>query len=292
MKPFFFMICLAVQTSWIAGETATPAPPIAGTTSTPATTHPQSPSPVPNRTSRAWLGLKLSKPDAGTTAHLPGLPPGMGFIVRYIEPGGPAELAGVQANDILWKLGDQWLANESQLAALLRLSSPGDPVTLSGFRAGKPTDFKVTLGQAPALPRGIPAELLDSAVLPGDCGGPWRVINVAEKLASFSSPEGKAEVRKLEEGYSVKITDPNQQVIYDGPLPATGAAPPYSDPWPRRIHALKRGLDHALAGNIPMRQPRPRVVAPPAPKVQPPPNSSPDSNQADTPQNPPSQAAW
>jgi len=280
MKPSLLMFCLAVQTALITGESTAPNPapvaassgdtqtPIPGVAAMPPAAIPSAPKPQ-DRSSRAWLGVKLSKPDSTTTAHLPGLPMGMGFFVRQTDPDGPAEQAGIQANDILWKMGDQWLANESQLAALLRLSSPGDEVLFSGFRAGKPTEFRVKLGQAPAHSRGIPPEMLDSAVLPGECGGPWRVINVNEKLATFSTLEGNVEVRKLDDGYAVKIISPNQVVIYDGPLPGDGAQPPYPEPWPRRVHALKRGLDHALAGNLPMRQPRPRVIAPPAQKLQP-----------------------
>lgn len=229
---------------------------------------PATATPVPVTKPKPWLGLKLSKPDASTTAQLPSLPAGMGFVVRNVEPNGPAEHAGIQPNDILWKLGDQWLANESQLATLLRLSAPGELLTFSGFRAGKPCDFKLTLGKAPHHVRGIPADLLESAVLPNDCGGPWRVINVAEKMASFSSPEGSVQLRKHADTYSVKITNPNHQVIYDGPLPAESGNPPYPEPWPRRIQALRRGLDHALA----LRQPRPRVIVPsqsPSPKQTP-----------------------
>ena len=87
---------------------------------------------------RAWLGLEVSKPDETITAHLPDLPQGIGFVIRSIEKGGPAETAGLRDLDVICKFNDQLLVNESQLAALLRLANPGEEVKLTGFRAGKP----------------------------------------------------------------------------------------------------------------------------------------------------------
>jgi S1-C subfamily serine protease len=77
---------------------------------------------------RAWLGFHVSKPDESITAHLPALPPGIGFVIRLLGVGGPAENAGLRNFDVLWKFEDQMLVNEGQLAALLRLRKPGDEV--------------------------------------------------------------------------------------------------------------------------------------------------------------------
>ena len=71
-------------------------------------------------------------------------------MVRSIEKGGPAEAAGLKELDVLWKIGDQMLVNEGQLAALLRLSKPGDEIVLSGFRARQADlEVKLKLGEAP-----------------------------------------------------------------------------------------------------------------------------------------------
>jgi hypothetical protein len=216
---------------------------------------------------RAWLGLQVSRPDESITAHLPALPPGIGFVVRSIDTGGPAAAAGLKELDILWKLGDQMLVNEGQLAALLRLSKPGEEITLGGFRGGKPIEVKLKLGEAPASKRPFPGDLVDSAILPGECGGPMRVVNVAEKLASYSSEEGRAQVRKDGAVYQVKIQGPKDELIHEGALPQDGSLDAIPESWRPRIHALRRGLDHALDGRImPNRQPRPRVVPPPDPQ--------------------------
>ena len=227
---------------------------------------PPAPAPMPMlapQPPRAWLGLQVEKPDATITAHLPSLPAGIGFVIRSVDKAGPANTAGLQELDLLWKIGDQMLVNEGQLAALLRLSKPGDEITLSGFRAGKPLDVKLKLGEAPVMKRPFPMDLLDSAILPGDCGGPIRVVNVAERLASYTTDEGRAVIRRDGELYKVKIQGPKDELIYEGDLPADGSMDQIPEAWRRRVHALRRGLDHALEGRMmPERQPRPRVVAP------------------------------
>jgi hypothetical protein len=221
--------------------------------------------PVPQHEApRGWLGLEVSKPDEGITAHVPSLPPGIGFVVRSIEKDGPAAVAGLREFDIIWKLGDQMLVNESQFATLLRLSKPGDELSLSGFRGGKPMELTIKLGAAPASNNRFPGEMLEAAVLPGECGGPMRVVDVQEKRATYSTVEGRAEVRWEGTLYHVKIHGPKDEPLFDGKLLADGGLEAIPQEWRRRIHALCRGLDHALNNRmIPLRQPRPRVVAPP-----------------------------
>jgi hypothetical protein len=217
----------------------------------------------PTQAPRAWLGLQVAKPDATITAQMPSLPAGIGFVIKAIDAGGPAQAAGLQELDLLWKLGDQMLVNEGQLAALLRLAKPGAMMTLSGFRAGQALEVRLKLGEAPALPRPFPGNLVDESIMPGGCAGPMRVVNVADRLASYSTDEGRAVVRRDGELYQVEIHGPKDELIYEGDLPADGNLEKIPEPWRRRVHALRRGLDHALEGRMmPNRQPRPRVVPP------------------------------
>ncbi len=213
-----------------------------------------------------WLGLQISRPDESTTIHLPDLPPGIGFTVKSIDDGGPAQQAGLLELDVLCRMGDQLLANEAQFATLLRLSKPGDVITLSGFRAGKPLEVKLTLGEAPKSDRPIPPGFVDEVVLDGKCGGPMRIVNLSSKTASFNTDDGRAEIRKTDTGYLVKIQDPNEKTIFEGPLDQSGNLDPIPEDWRRRVHALRRGLDHSLENGVAStRQPRPRVV-PPSPR--------------------------
>jgi hypothetical protein len=210
---------------------------------------------------RAWLGLRVAKPDKMTAAQVPSLPPGIGFVVKSLDAGGPAQCAGLLEFDLLWKIGDQMLINEAQLATLLRLSQPGEEIVISGFRGGKSLAVKLKLGEAPLLKKPFSGEMVVSAILPGAFDGPMRVVNVAEKSASFSADEGKAVVRRDGEIYKVKIDGPHDTLIYEGKFSKNESLDKLPECWRRRIQVLCRSLDQALDGGMPPpRQPQPRVV--------------------------------
>ena len=240
----------------------------------------QSPLPPPVASSgAAWLGLGFSgrKPDATSAALIPSLPPGIGLVVQAVSPGGPADLSQVQPKDVLWKFADQLLVNQGQLATLLNLKRPGDEIALAIFRDGKPTEIKVTLGEAPADNRDFSRDMVDAAILCDD-GHPTRIITPENRTATFSDSDGKALVRREGEGYQVVIHGPDKQVVFDGTLGADGNSDTIPADWRRRIYVLRRSLDHALDSRIvPVRAPRPRVVLPPSPPpgVTPPPAEPP-----------------
>lgn len=226
--------------------------------------------PVPQRlphAPRAWLGLDLTKPDETITSHIPTLPPGIGFIIRSVEKDGPGEAAGLQVFDVLSKINDQLLVNEGQLAALLRLFKPSDEVSLAGFRGGKPIEVKLKLGDAQLAKRPILGNLVEPSLFSSVNTGPIRRVDVAQKIASYSTHEGRAEVRKDGDAYNVKITGSNEESIFEGDLASDADFEKVPKEWNYRIYALRRGLDLALDGRMmPIRQPRPRVVPPMAEK--------------------------
>jgi PDZ domain len=211
----------------------------------------------------ARLGLGVSKPDDTTTTQLPMLPPGIGFVVSELEKGGPADKAGIRKLDLLWKMGEQMLVNEGQLATLLRLSKPGEEVTVSVFREGKSLDIKVILGETQGEDGAEMGQVLASSVMRGEDGA-LRIVNLEEKRALYSNEKGSAEVMRVSEGDSVRILDPQSKVIFEGVIrgkPELSAVP---DEWRRQICAMRRGLDHALSVQpaAEIRQPRPRIVPP------------------------------
>lgn len=210
----------------------------------------------------AWLGLSVSKPEETTTTQLPSLPPGIGFTVSEVHEAGPADKAGIRKLDLLWKMGEQMLVNEGQLATLLRLSAPGDEVTVSVFREGKSLDIKVTLGEAKdAKAMGL---ALEDSVMRGEDGAVV-IRNLEQKRVLYSNEKGKAEVMRVSDGDSVRILDPKGAVIFEGVLRGKPEFSEVPDEWRRQICAMRRGLDHALSVKaVPeVRQPRPRIVPPP-----------------------------
>jgi len=211
----------------------------------------------------ARLGLTVSKPNETTTTQLPSLPPGIGFVVSELEKGGPADKAGILKNDLLWKMNEQMLVNEGQLAILLRLSMPGEEAVLSVFREGKAREVKVTLGESKvddgALIRGM---LNDSVMRRGD--GAVRIVNVEQQKAALSNENGTAEVYRVEGGDAVRIVDTEGKLIFEGVVSGRPELSMVPEVWRRQVSALRRGLEHALSAKAaPMRQPRPRIVPPP-----------------------------
>ena len=248
MKPSLIAVLLVAQTFLSVAEPVEPKVPL----------------PMSAGAPRAWLGLRVAKPDATITAHVPSLPQGIGFVVTSIDEGGPAQAAGLLELDLLWKIGDQMLVNEAQLAALLRLSQPGQEIVIAGFRGGKPLEVKLKLGEAAVLKKPFPGEMVEAAILPGACAVPMRVVNVAEKSASFSAGEERAVVRRDGEVFKVKISGPRDEVIFEGEVSKDDPLDKLPENWRRRIQVLCRTLDQALAGGV--RQPRARVVPPVSPK--------------------------
>lgn len=270
LKPLIFVFAvsaMAIAEEKVAEQPSVPQQPVPGELPIPLQQH-QIRLPVPLQappTGQAWLGLQLSKADPTTSAHIPALPVGVGFIIKSIDAGGPGEAAKLMPMDVLWKMNDQMLINEAQLATLLRLSKPDEEVTLSIFRGGQLLSLKMKLGDLPLGRNGFTSELAENAILPGEIG-PMRVVNVAERTASYSNDEGKAVLRRDGEVYFVTIRSKDDEVIFEGDVTGKPGFVEVPKAWQRRVWALKRGLDHALEGSmVPVRPPRPRVVTPPPP---------------------------
>lgn len=218
------------------------------------------PPPLQATTGRPWLGLKLSKVDASIRAQLQALPAGVGFVVRAVEGGGPAEAAKFQPYDVVWKMGDQLIINEAQLATLLLLHQPGDEIVLSIFRGGQPMEVGMKLGDLPIGKDGFSSELAEAAILPGTTG-PMRVVNLSDRTATYSTNEGKVVLRKEGDAYFVTINNPKEEIIFQGDVTTQEASDAIPELWRHKVSALRRGLDHQLKGYMePVRAPRPRVV--------------------------------
>lgn len=207
------------------------------------------------------LGVSLQKPDPTLLAQLPELPPGIGFLVVDVEDGGPAAQAGMRVHDVIWKLGDQMLVNKAQMASLLRLRQVGEMVVFTGFRSGKPHQFKIQLGKPKSRLSGVFASVESSE--DDRESGITRIINTSEMFAKTTGSDGVAEIVKVGEGYRLNIKDRHQAEIFNGPFPAEEAFEGVPTAWRSRVVALKRALDQSLNGELPVvRQPRPRVVPP------------------------------
>lgn len=205
-----------------------------------------------------WLGVSVGRLDDAVRAHLPDLPAGFGFVVTAVDPASPAEKAGVKAYDVFWKWDDQWIANEAQLFALLRLRQPGDRVLLGIQRSGEALSLPVLLEKAPqdhllgALPAG-------SRPVPADT--PMKVLKPAERSAEIEAADGKVVLTLVDGRAEVRIVGSSGTVLYEGPATGPDGAVLVPDPWKPRVGALERALAHAMKTTPPSRPARTRMPA-------------------------------
>ena len=75
---------------------------------------------------------------------------GEGQFVVAIEPGSPADDAGLQAGDLITAINDQQLGEDEPLINVLFSHAPGDEVTLTVERDGASQTLTATLGERPA----------------------------------------------------------------------------------------------------------------------------------------------
>ena len=74
-------------------------------------------------------------------------------LVMGVEPGGPAELAGVQEGDLLISLDDVTIASIDDLHSQLTIARVGVPAKLAAIRNGEKLELSITPAEAPARKR-------------------------------------------------------------------------------------------------------------------------------------------
>ena len=96
-----------------------------------------------------WLGVGVADVNAVTAAEM-GLSVRRGVLVSGVTSGGPAEQAGIQAEDVIIALGGQEINNLRDPQRVLRTQyDPGQQITVTVDRKGQTLDFQVTLEEFP-----------------------------------------------------------------------------------------------------------------------------------------------
>ncbi|WP_199431230.1 S1C family serine protease [Qaidamihabitans albus] len=72
--------------------------------------------------------------------------PSGGALIREVEPGSPAEKAGIKAGDVITKMGDRQIDDANTLVAAIRTRAPGEKVT---FTLSNNRTIEATLGGQP-----------------------------------------------------------------------------------------------------------------------------------------------
>lgn len=95
---------------------------------------------------RAWLGIAMRNVD-DLVAQRYGMDHPTGVIVEKVMEDSPAEKAGLKPLDIILKIDGKEMNSSNEVQNAIALRKPGEIVTLSILRDGKPMKVQVKLGQ-------------------------------------------------------------------------------------------------------------------------------------------------
>ena len=96
------------------------------------------------RVARGRIGVQIETVNKDV-ADAMGLAKTQGALVRGVEAGGPAALAGVEAGDVILKFGGVTIEKSSDLPRIVGNTKPGSKSTITVFRRGNTKEFPISL---------------------------------------------------------------------------------------------------------------------------------------------------
>jgi serine protease Do len=100
------------------------------------------------RVSRGRIGVGI-QPLTKEMAESFGMPKPGGALVNSVEPGSPAEKAGIQASDVVIRFDGKPVASADELVRLVGNTKPGTTVPIQVFRNKATRDLTLTVGEMP-----------------------------------------------------------------------------------------------------------------------------------------------
>jgi serine protease Do len=95
---------------------------------------------------RGWIGVNIQSLPDDIAGGL-GMSTAKGAIVSQVAPGGPAEVAGIKAGDVIVSFDGNDVPDMRSLPRIVALSVIGKAVKVEILRDGKPMSFAVTVGR-------------------------------------------------------------------------------------------------------------------------------------------------
>ena len=101
------------------------------------------------RVGRPYMGVSPLTVTPAIAAQF-GLPVDEGVVLMTVEPGGPADKAGLQVGDVVISMDGKKVTTDEELRQAIRAHKVGDKLEVAYNRGGKETKAEVTLGESPA----------------------------------------------------------------------------------------------------------------------------------------------
>jgi Do/DeqQ family serine protease len=95
---------------------------------------------------RGMIGVTI-QPMTSDLAQGLGMKEAKGVLISGVNPGGPAEKAGLQSGDVILKVNGRSVNDPNELRNTVAGQAPGSEVTVTVSRNGNEQDFKVKLGE-------------------------------------------------------------------------------------------------------------------------------------------------
>jgi serine protease Do len=115
-----------------------------------------------------WMGLHVSlAPESVSGSHTQ---------IRDVEPGGPADRAGLQKGDVIVQIGEKKIGGIEDLRDASFFITAEETVTLTVVRGGAPQQIQLTPSLAPSkTPNAVPEPGFFSGLGDGNLNGNTRV---------------------------------------------------------------------------------------------------------------------
>lgn len=101
------------------------------------------------KVSRGWLGVAIQEVTKQLADSF-GLPQATGALIASMEPGGPADKAGLEVSDVVLRFNDKVIASANDLPRIVAATKPGTRVNVQVWRKGQQKDLSVTVAELPA----------------------------------------------------------------------------------------------------------------------------------------------
>ena len=100
---------------------------------------------------RGYLGVRILNLTADLARRL-GLPNNRGALIADVQPGSPADRAGLKAGDVIVKMGEREVNDPASLRNLTASTDVGSQIPVTFFRKGEKQSLAVTIAELPAAP--------------------------------------------------------------------------------------------------------------------------------------------